>query len=245
MHQNKTSRYFKYAIGEIILVVIGILIALQINNWNENKKSKKLALDYIRDISQDLVNDTILFNTALHRANRTIAKSESILQIRQANSIARDSLSLILGVFHSMRIYQINNATYSKLLNTGFLDSRAYSGLFANINSYYTKEYNTYSEFLDWDEEQDMDVFRDDFLGDFKDRVDLSAILSMYTSNSIKEELEASVSAFRKFIVTTPFRNKVLSNYYRKKRIVERLQIQKQLATELLLEINKELSVHD
>ena len=37
--KNKTSQYFKYAIGEIVLVVIGILIALQINNWNENRKA--------------------------------------------------------------------------------------------------------------------------------------------------------------------------------------------------------------
>jgi len=36
--ENKTGKYFKYAIGEIFLVVIGILIALQINNWNENRK---------------------------------------------------------------------------------------------------------------------------------------------------------------------------------------------------------------
>ncbi len=36
--ENKTGKYFKYAIGEIILVVIGILIALQINNWNEKRK---------------------------------------------------------------------------------------------------------------------------------------------------------------------------------------------------------------
>ena len=40
--ENKTSKYFKYAIGEIILVVIGILIALQINNWNESRKSNQL-----------------------------------------------------------------------------------------------------------------------------------------------------------------------------------------------------------
>ncbi|GAA4963372.1 DUF6090 family protein [Algibacter aquimarinus] len=39
--ENKNSKYFKYAIGEIILVVIGILIALQINNWNESRKDKK------------------------------------------------------------------------------------------------------------------------------------------------------------------------------------------------------------
>jgi hypothetical protein len=38
MVKNKTATYFKYAIGEIVLVVIGILIALSINNWNESKK---------------------------------------------------------------------------------------------------------------------------------------------------------------------------------------------------------------
>ena len=40
MEKNKTGKYFKYAIGEIILVVIGILIALQINNWNEVQEKK-------------------------------------------------------------------------------------------------------------------------------------------------------------------------------------------------------------
>ncbi|MEN2281330.1 DUF6090 family protein [Algoriphagus sp. SE2] len=38
MSENNTSKYVKYAIGEIVLVVIGILIALQINNWNESRK---------------------------------------------------------------------------------------------------------------------------------------------------------------------------------------------------------------
>ncbi|MEZ4781044.1 MAG: DUF6090 family protein [Flavobacteriaceae bacterium] len=41
--ENKMGKYFKYAIGEILLVVIGILIALQINNWNEQRKAEKLV----------------------------------------------------------------------------------------------------------------------------------------------------------------------------------------------------------
>ncbi len=40
MEQNKTGKYFKYAIGEIVLVVIGILIAISINNWNEHRKER-------------------------------------------------------------------------------------------------------------------------------------------------------------------------------------------------------------
>ena len=42
MEENKTGKYFKYAIGEIVLVVIGILIALSINNWNENQQVKQV-----------------------------------------------------------------------------------------------------------------------------------------------------------------------------------------------------------
>ena len=41
IQKNQMGKYFKYAIGEILLVVIGILIALQINNWNEDRKLKK------------------------------------------------------------------------------------------------------------------------------------------------------------------------------------------------------------
>jgi hypothetical protein len=41
LSEGKTGKYFKYAIGEIVLVVFGILIALSINNWNENKKERK------------------------------------------------------------------------------------------------------------------------------------------------------------------------------------------------------------
>ena len=48
--KNKTGKYFKYAIGEIILVVIGILIALQINNWNEQRKEQKRADAFVKKL---------------------------------------------------------------------------------------------------------------------------------------------------------------------------------------------------
>lgn len=62
MEQNKTGKYLKYAIGEIILVVIGILIALQINNWNQESKNKKLEIFYMNYLANDLKKDTLDIN---------------------------------------------------------------------------------------------------------------------------------------------------------------------------------------
>ncbi|MFL0353662.1 DUF6090 family protein [Xanthomarina sp. GH4-25] len=57
MEKNKTGKYLKYAIGEIILVVIGILIALQINNWNEARKLNDSMKSVYSIIKTDLVTD--------------------------------------------------------------------------------------------------------------------------------------------------------------------------------------------
>jgi hypothetical protein len=54
METGKTGKYFKYAIGEIILVVIGILIALSINNWNENRKLQNEELKLLSDLKTNL-----------------------------------------------------------------------------------------------------------------------------------------------------------------------------------------------
>ena len=50
---NKFFQYSRYAIGEILLVVIGILIALQINNWNEKRKDRNLYLNYLVRLKSD------------------------------------------------------------------------------------------------------------------------------------------------------------------------------------------------
>lgn len=57
LSENKFNRYFKYAIGEIILVVIGILIALQINNWNTKKDNEQKVIKTLQQVQKDLLND--------------------------------------------------------------------------------------------------------------------------------------------------------------------------------------------
>ncbi|TVZ59702.1 hypothetical protein NA63_2238 [Flavobacteriaceae bacterium MAR_2010_105] len=63
--ENKTGKYLKYAIGEIMLVVIGILIALQINNWNENRKNQIALKTYTQSLIKDFKQDTITLNSIL------------------------------------------------------------------------------------------------------------------------------------------------------------------------------------
>jgi hypothetical protein len=93
MEQNKTGKYFKYAIGEIILVVIGILIALQINNWNENRKKEALKDEYKIALINDYTNDTIQVNDRLSRNN---------LRIERINSLGD---SLTNGHFNNLESY--------------------------------------------------------------------------------------------------------------------------------------------
>jgi hypothetical protein len=58
MEKNKTGKYFKYAFGEIVLVVIGILIALSINNWNEKRKLKSEELKILQNFKESLIADS-------------------------------------------------------------------------------------------------------------------------------------------------------------------------------------------
>jgi len=57
LKKGNTGKYLQYAIGEIVLVVIGILIALSINNWNEGRLMRKAELNFYRNTKQRLLDD--------------------------------------------------------------------------------------------------------------------------------------------------------------------------------------------
>ena len=61
--EGKTVKYIKYAVGEIILVVIGILIALSINNWNEQRKQNNEEIYILNQLKVEFKADSIKINT--------------------------------------------------------------------------------------------------------------------------------------------------------------------------------------
>ncbi len=100
MEKNKTGKYFKYAIGEIVLVVIGILIALSINNWNENRKNS--------------VEEKAILESLLENLN--LSKIQSELLISGENLLKQD-LIRILGVDsnkNKMNSKTINDSIFKK-----------------------------------------------------------------------------------------------------------------------------------
>jgi len=89
--ENKTSKYLKYAIGEILLVMVGILLALQVNNWNENRKSHLNEVKLVKQLIDDARADSIFFESRIiHQQIRDTLFSNLI---NLSNNITVDSIS--------------------------------------------------------------------------------------------------------------------------------------------------------
>ena len=85
---NNPMKYLRYAVGEIVLVVIGILIALQINTWNENRKRQNEEIFLLQDIKKNLETMLIDFTVdTIYNANTIVQYSR--LEIRLIESIIK------------------------------------------------------------------------------------------------------------------------------------------------------------
>ena len=96
LSEGKTGKYLKYAIGEIVLVVIGILIALQINNWNEKRKENSTIETYLKGIVVDLNNDTKRFDIIIKNLNEQIENNSKVFENKNYQTLPIDSIVLKL-----------------------------------------------------------------------------------------------------------------------------------------------------
>ena len=92
--QNRVTRYLAYAVGEILLVVIGILIALQVNNWNEERKNNKIREVFRSSLKKDLQADTSYLKATIQKLQ---LESEQLTQFKSLiNEIGTDKNALIV-----------------------------------------------------------------------------------------------------------------------------------------------------
>ncbi|MBK7873490.1 MAG: hypothetical protein IPJ74_23910 [Saprospiraceae bacterium] len=98
LESGKVRNYTLYALGEIVLVVIGILIALQINNWNTEQKRVATELEMLSEIQSALIADSIQLATIISREQSIVRLIDSILlEFGQRGYFSNDSLEVYLG----------------------------------------------------------------------------------------------------------------------------------------------------
>ena len=116
--KNQTARYFKYAIGEIILVVIGILIALQINNWNENRKIKANEITILKELNADLKKNLEEIDEVKSIMELSEKASRDFLLFLNSNKSETDSMSDWLNQIGRSPIFNNANTTYKNIENS-------------------------------------------------------------------------------------------------------------------------------
>lgn len=121
--QGKTGKYLKYAIGEIILVMVGILLALQVNNWNITKTEKKREAKYLTNIILDLKKDIIRLDYLIEFRKNRLQGDQKIIE--HINGLPITNLTELTNNVSNTLMeenFSPNNSTFSELSNSGNLN---------------------------------------------------------------------------------------------------------------------------
>jgi hypothetical protein len=147
LSEGKTGKYFKYAIGEIVLVVIGILIAIQLNDLNENRKEHNKESYFLKQLQDDInldiryltKQDTILgfYQSTQEEGLEILLKAKSVKDILRIDSL----------FIYSWNNIEINKKTYDEMRNTSGIYIIKNKELLNQLNDYYAL-IEKYQQFL-------------------------------------------------------------------------------------------------
>lgn len=141
LKENKLSKYLFYAIGEILLVVVGILIALQVNKYQENIKTQSKECDYLFSFLTDLETEKSFLKTYAEFDKEVINNAESLLQAYydRGSISVDDEFSKQISVLNNRSTFRKHNTTYLELLSTGDLNLLTDQNLKQSIMLYFQK----------------------------------------------------------------------------------------------------------
>lgn len=139
MKQNKTSKYLKYAIGEILLVMIGILLALQVGTWNEERKQQETLNAIYQITKEDLINDLIVIDSFTKEFEDI--RSPAFEAVLTTNPTKEDWLKnpqymTVIGGFEDFAIHQRG---FELLKRQSNLSEKVEENLTSKINLFYNK----------------------------------------------------------------------------------------------------------
>jgi hypothetical protein len=211
MGKNKTGQYLKYAIGEIVLVVIGILIALSINNWNEVRKVQTKERFALKEITSDLDLNISSLNRIVYTDNNNITKCINSLNIIITNmehtKVYNDSLADYFMRNFSYPDLDVKSSGYESLTSIG-MDLISDNELRSEIGKYYTYSIPdakaAYQELRDDFYHYMLDLLRTEFISVGTDN-DTKKVLpvnyeSLLTNRVYIESLKAYLSVYNFYL---------------------------------------------
>ncbi|MFT6828253.1 MAG: hypothetical protein ACJAZV_001545 [Roseivirga sp.] len=137
--ENKTGKYFKYALGEIVLVVIGILIALQINTLNENRKNNEYEHNYLERILSDLNKDQTELQRHFKSDTLKLDAFTYIIRAISTDSVRLNQQSFLSAIngLGKLNWFEGNDVVFNEMKFSGKLSLISSEALSESIQSYY------------------------------------------------------------------------------------------------------------
>jgi len=159
MANNKSGKYFKYALGEIVLVVIGILIAIQFNSVKQNNDKRTEEINHLKNILSDLNQDKVELEKIIERRKSKANSAKTMESYYHTNRV--DNLSEYYSNWTNVLYWEAHNPsfiTFKELINSGKLSSltnESIKQLLLKIDYSYNEMfevrkhmYDDYSEYL-------------------------------------------------------------------------------------------------
>lgn len=213
IEQSKVRNYFFYAIGEIILVVIGILIALQINNWNDLRKQNVVDSKYFQNLKNDLIGDTERLDLMINYSEEKVKVAERVMA-----QIKKDTIGSLYEFSDDMKIllfvdeFRPDQSTYNEMKSSGNFSTIQNDTLKLKI----LKLQKTYIDIAALQEHMRYDF--NILIENFEKYVDWSKYFDLNRSNADQLILETDSAYVKQHAdvlreeISNLFRNKVFAN---------------------------------
>ncbi len=148
--ENKVMAYLRYAIGEILLVVIGILIALQVNNWNEGRKQNIAETEFLEGVKKDLTQDKLYIELVLKEMEPRIDAFEPLnnMELSKTHNKNINSVDSLLHIYFSPgeRTFYPVSGSYQSAVSGNELNNYKDKEIIGSIIKLYN---STYSRLID------------------------------------------------------------------------------------------------
>ena len=180
--ENKFSSYLIYALGEIVLIVIGILIAVGINNWNQDRLDNKKETFYLQGLKTEFERSRIKLKTLIdvNRLNYENSKQIAAFINSDTSTLTEQELSKLLFNAFSFEIaYNPNNSLLNELINSGELKNISNPQLRQHLTSWesFIQSIHNQEASLADQRERTVDIFRKE-VGSIKTILDNAGVSS-------------------------------------------------------------------